>query len=144
MCAERLIEMERPVITKANFNTLSAKIDNYNSVNDSFALGEIQRRAKELFGKEIPLEILQGENHHQNFRGWLMREVNPVIEFDDGKKKEITKNPQPDNELGDFVFREATLEIPKKFDFTNNVPKDGVGFETDKGIFTYDENLDKF
>ena len=135
--------MERPVITKANFNTLSAKIDNYNSVNDSFALGEIQRRAKELFGKEIPLEILQGENHHQNFRGWLMREVNPVIEFDDGKKKEITKNPQPDNELGDFVFREATLEIPKKFDFTN-VPKDGVGFETDKGIFTYDKNLDTF
>ena len=135
--------MERPIITKANFDTLSAKIDNYNSVNDILALGEIQQRAKKLFSKEIPIEILQCENHQQEFRGWLMREVNPVIEFDDGKKKEIAKNPQPDNELGDFVFREATPEIPKKFDFTN-VPKDGVGFETDKGIFTYDEDSDKF
>ncbi|MBQ9257537.1 MAG: hypothetical protein IJ181_10520, partial [Acidaminococcaceae bacterium] len=45
-----------------NFDTLLAKIDNYNSVNDNLALGEIQQRAKKLFSKEIPIEILQGEN----------------------------------------------------------------------------------
>jgi len=139
---ERINEIDRPIITKANFDTLAGKIENYNSFNDSLALAEIQHNAKKLFGKEIPLEILQGENHHQKFRGWLMREVNPVIEFDDNKKKEIVKNPQPDNELGEFVFREAKLVVQRKFDF-QEIP-DGVGFQTDKGIFTYDGNLDKF
>ena len=134
--------MDRPVITKANFDTLTAKIDNYNSFNDSLALAEIQHSAKEFFDKEIPLEILQGENHHQEFCGWLMREVNPVIEFDDGTKREFRENPLPETNGNPHKYILPVIKSQRKF-YSAEIP-DGVGFDTDKGIFTYDAILDKF